>query len=356
MLLHRRWLLLTGGRVDPVTPGREAAPGAAGGVLVLQSGGNASVDYFLRPGLEAAGDNLPWAIVDLETSPDDVPILAQGGLLVIVCRYVSSAWLRALEQRIDRLKGVVLFIDDDLPAMVRDRTLPAAARGRILRDHGRHGARLGALTSAIWVTSPVLAATCPGPRTRVLEPHPTEQPRTPERNPPCLVVYHGGPTHRRERAFVMQIATALAARRPDIRFEISGDAGLAPRAVRLDTVDVFPDIPWPAYRRTQAKRQASIMLAPLFDTAVNRARAPVKFLDAARLGAAGLYADAPVYAGYVRDGVDGRLLPMTVEAWTAAIEALVDAPETRFALATAAHDRVSDAFANIPPLIPQGVA
>lgn len=356
MLLHRRWLLLTRRRADPVIPRRAFAPGEAGAVLVLQDGANASVDYFLRPRLEAAGQDRPWAIVDLGTAPEAAPLLGRDDLLVIVCRYISPRWLRALEREIDRLKGVVLFVDDDLPAMVRDRSIPAAARGRILRDHVRHGDRLGALTSALWVTSPVLAEAVAAPAVRILEPLPTERPRDVDRSAPPLVVYHGGPAHRREQAFVLEVAAALAARRPDIRFEITGDAGLERRAAGLDTVDVLPTVPWPAYRRAQAEKQASIMLAPLFDTAVNRARAPVKVFDAARLGAAGLYADHPVYARHVRDGTDGRLLPMDVGAWVGAIEALIAAPDERYALAKAAHDRINATFDTIPPLSLQDVA
>ncbi len=350
MLIQRRWLLLAGSRSGSARPLRQASPGPVSGVLVLQSGDNASVDYFIRPRLEAPGADLPWAVVDLETPPDDVEMWAGEGLLVIVCRYINARWLRALEQNVDRLKGVVLFIDDDLPAMVRDRSIPAAARGRILRDHVRHAARLGAVASARWVTSSVLAGTMTEPPARILEPLPTEPPRAPARTPPALVVYHGGPTHRREQAFVAGVAAALASRRPDIRFEITGDAGLERWAAGFDTVEVIPATPWRTYRRTQSVRQAAIMLAPLFDTAVNRARAPVKFFDATRLGAVGVYAENPVYGAWVRDGVDGRLLPMAVDVWANEIEALVDAPGARFAMAKAAHDRVHAAFRNRQPL------
>lgn len=355
-LLHRRWLLAAGVDLARVTPRGRAASGRPSGVLVLQSGDNASVDYFIRPRLESPDNTLPWSIVDLDARPEDVAILAQAGLLVIVCRYISAPWLRALERSGDRLNGVVLFIDDDLPAMVRDRSIPSAARGRILRDHVRHAERLGAVASAVWVTSRVLGATLPVPPQRVMEPLPTEVPQPPTQTPPTLVVYHGGPTHGREQAFVVQIAGALSSRRPDIRFEISGGADLRRRTSRLDQVEVLPVAPWRTYRATQSERQAAIMLAPLFDTAVNRARAPVKFFDAARLGAVGLYAAGPVYDEFVREGVDGRLLPMRVEAWVEAIEALIDAPEDRATMAFAAHARVRDAFANRPPLFPDAAA
>lgn len=352
-LLHRRWLLAAGGDVARVTPRGRAASGRPSGVLVLQSGENASVDYFIRPRLETPDNNLPWSIVDLDARPEDVALLAQAGLFVIVCRYITAPWLSALERSGDRLNGVVLFIDDDLPAMVRDRSLPSAARGRILRDHVRHADRLGAVASAVWVTSRVLGGTLPVPPQRVMEPLPTEVPQPPTQTPSALVVYHGGPTHGREQAFVVEIAAALATRRPDIRFEISGGSDLRQRTSALAQVEVMPAAPWPTYRASQSLRQAAIMLAPLFDTAVNRARAPVKFFDAARLGAVGLYAAGPVYDGFVRDGVDGRLLPMQVETWVRAIETLIDAPDLRETMALAAHARVLDAFANRPPLFQQ---
>jgi hypothetical protein len=352
VLLQRRWLLAAGGDVSWVTPRGRARPGRPGGVLVLQSGDNASVDYFIRPRLESPDNDLPWNVVDLDTDPQDVDLLARDGLLVIVCRYITGPWLRALERNEGRFNGVVLFIDDDLPEMVRDRSIPSATRGRILRDHGRHTVRLGAVASAVWVTSRVLAGTLSAPPGRVLEPLPSEAPAIPTQGPSALVVYHGGPTHGREQAFVLEIAAALTSRRPDIRFEISGGADLRRRASRLDQVEVVPIAPWRTYRAAQSERRAAIMLAPLFDTAVNRARAPVKFFDAARLGAVGLYAAGPVYDGFVREGVDGRLLPMQVMAWVEAIEALIDAPDERMTMAMAAHARVSAAFADRPPLLP----
>jgi len=350
-LIHRRWLLLTATRhIEPFRPLRRLRPGPVGGVLVLQAGDNPSVDYFIRPGLEAAGTALPWRIVDLETTPGSLELWARDGLIVIICRYVTDPWLSALEQNIDRLKGVILFVDDDLSAMVRDRTLPAAARGRILRDHVRHRARLGAVSSGLWVTSPVLAGPAPGPAVRILAAQPTELPPEPLQASPKLVVYHGGPTHRREQAFVAEVAAAVALRRSDIAFEITGDAALQRRTAGVRTVKLVPATAWPTYRKTQARRQAAIMLAPLFDTAVNRARAPVKFLDATRMGAVGLYADSPVYRAHVRDGVDGRLLPMTVSVWADAIETLIDSPGRRFTMARAAHDRTREAFITRRPL------
>ena len=48
----------------------------------------------------------------------------------------------------------------------------------------------------------------------------------------------------------------------------------------------------------------------------------MKAFDAARLGAAGLYVDAPLFADHVQPGVDGLLLPMEPQALADALVAL----------------------------------
>ena len=61
------------------------------------------------------------------------------------------------------------------------------------------------------------------------------------------------------------------------------------------------------------------MLAPLFDTAVNRARAPVKFLDAARLGAdVTILEDQNRLAMVMKDGAIHRIAPGLIDCATPA--------------------------------------
>ncbi len=103
---------------------------------------------------------------------------------------------------------------------------------------------------------------------------------------------------------------------------------------------MVPQRSWPDYLKAQNGRRAAISLAPLFASPLNDARAPVKAFDAARLGAAGLFADAPAYRGAVRDGEDGLLLPMQPDAWAEAIAALLADPERRLRLARMARDRI----------------
>lgn len=340
--LGRRRLSLALARPRMVSPSAHYRLRPIDGVIVLQRGENASTDYYLRPRLE----RLPveTRIVDLESTPSACDLLAAGGgesLLVILCRYAARPWLEALDAARSRLARVAFFMDDDLPEMMRDPELPQAARGKVAAHFGEHVEALGRLASEVWASSPALAARYPEARPAVLEPIPDADPPAPAMGAPMRVVYHGTDVHRRERRFVLEVARRMAALGCEAVVEIVGDAALARAAAGLPSVSVIPQQPWPEYRRRQSAAAAAICLAPLHPSTVNGARAPVKAFDAARLGAAGLYADAEPYRGFVRDGVDGLLLPMEPQAWAEAAVQLMAQPDRRLALAEAARARLT---------------
>ena len=324
-----------------VLPRADYPQRSADGILVLQRGENASTDYYLRPRLNRAASAVE--IVDLADDPANSELLAKGGaqaLTVVFCRYAAPSWLEALERAKDRLARVVFFMDDDLPAMMRAKEIPAAARGKVALHFAAHAERLSALCNELWLSTPVLAERYAEGRPRLLAPLPEAEPPLPASADADLVVYHGTDVHEHERQFVLEVARALVARSPGVRFEIAGDAALAGRAGGVPGVAIVPQLSWPDYLEAQAGRSAAISLAPLFPSALNDARAPVKALDAARLGAAGLYADAPAYRGHVRQGEDGLLLPMEPLAWSEAIIGLLADPERRQRLARAARERL----------------
>lgn len=323
-----------------VTPEGRYPARAHDAILILQRGDNASTDYYLRPRLQ--GEAVAAVIADLGSRPRDCAVLAQAqALLVIVCRYVSGPWLEALEGAGSRLARVAFFADDDLPAMMRDRSLPPAVRGKVARNYGRHARRLSALSSEVWLSTQALADRYPQARARVLSPLPEAAYPDPSVDVPPLVAYHSTDVHGAERRFVVEVARILTARAPQIMIEITGDVVLSRQCAGLSNVRIIAQAPWPAYRDCAGRTQAAVSLAPLVSSSVNTARAPVKAFDAARMGAAGLYADTQPYRGFVRDGVDGLLLPMQPQAWAEAIVALIGDPARRLALAVAAHQRLA---------------
>ena len=57
------------------------------------------------------------------------------------------------------------------------------------------------------------------------------------------------------------------------------------------------------------------------------------------MGATGIYSDVAPFAGFVRDGIDGLLLPNEPARWVNAIVALAGDTTRRAALAEAARAR-----------------
>jgi hypothetical protein len=344
LALSRPRMLLPGAHYDRRTPD---------GILVLQRGENPSTDYYLRPRLAVAG--VAVEIADLSDPPAGSALLSAAGaesLMVVFCRYASADWLDALERVRDRLTRVALFVDDDLPAMIAAREIPAAARGKAALHFGAHVDRLDALCSELWVSTDVLAGRYPAARPRVITPLPEAAPPEVSAAAPELVVYHGTDVHDRERRFVLEVAGRVASSVPGAGFEITAGAELGRAAGKLSNLRITPQLAWPDYLAAQRGRQAAISLAPLFPSALNDARAPVKVFDAARLGAAGIYADAPAYRGFVRDGEDGLVLPMDPQAWADAIAALLRDPARRSALAGAARRRLIEMGAKTPRFPP----
>jgi hypothetical protein len=323
-----------------VVPGADYAPRPHDAVLVLQRGANASTDYYLRPRLER--ETAPWTIADLSPHPDVPPRLPDGdSLFIVLCRYVTTPWLDLLQSNRFRLARVALFMDDDLPAMIADERLPASVRGKVADNFGRHVGRLDGLVSEVWLSTPALKKRYPA-RATLVPPLPEADPPKPAPKGEARVVYHGTDTHAGERAFVVEVAKRLDARGSRARVETTGDAALAAASADLKNLEIVPQRAWSDYLAHEAGRTAAVLLAPLLGGAVNAARAPVKAFDAARLGAAGLYADAAPYKGFARPGVDGVLAPMDPESWAHEIDALLADPTRRIALAESARVRLTE--------------
>jgi hypothetical protein len=307
-------------------------------ILILQRGDNPSTDYYLRPRLQ--GETAPAVIVDIDSDPAACAVLAEAqSLMVVVCRYITGPWLSALEAAWPRIARAAFFADDDLPAVMADASLPLAVRGKVARHYGRHALRLSALCGEVWLSTPVLASRYPQAAATVLPPLPEADYRAPAADAPPVAAYHATDVHGRERLFAIEVARSLMQIAPSVVIEMTGDAALSRRCTGMANVRIVGQAPWPAYRDGLGQAPAALSLAPLTASAVNAARAPVKAFDAARMGAAGLYADAAPYRGFVRDGEDGLLLPMQPLAWAQAIAALAVDPSRRLALAASARTR-----------------
>jgi len=68
-------------------------------------------------------------------------------------------------------------------------------------------------------------------------------------------------------------------------------------------------------------------LAPLFDTPYNNGKSWIKFLDAAAVGAVGIYSNRAPYTEIVDHGVNGLLANDNPEDWQYCLSYLLENPD-----------------------------
>jgi hypothetical protein len=318
------WSRLKGKPAAAAAPG-EARPAAQRCVVLEEGASSPSGDYLLMPWLARLG--LPIVRADVRQAPPGSDL--RRGDLVVLARYVPAAWRRPLRKRRPELAGLVYFMDDDL--------LDAAAHTRLAAPYAKKLATLAAsqrrwleaTADAFWVSTPALAQKYASLR-------PTVIPLAP---PPALlapqaavrIVYHGTASHAAEIGWLRGVIEGVQAQCVHTHFTLFGDHGVNRLYRDLPRVAILHPMRWENYLAFTAAQPADIGLAPLLPDAFNAGRGAVKFFDYARMGAVGLYTDVEPYRGFIRNGVDGLLLPNEPERWTDAIVSLAAAGAPRLA-------------------------
>ena len=319
-------------------------------IVVLHDGPNPSTDFYLRSRLAAPGMP-PVDYIDISAGlPRMASIqLDTGGVFVIVCRYIRAGWLELLEAMRPQLAGLAYFVDDDLPAMLTDSTLPLRYRFRIWQRYARHVDRLSALTSQLWVATPVLEEKYRDLGAILLPPLYINNP--PEDEQVIRYFYHGTASHEAEKHFLVEVVRQVQLRDSRMLFEITGDNKTRELFRGIERVIVLHPMDWRTYLAYTGTTRQDIGLAPLFETPVNTARSHSKVYDITRSGAVGIYSDRVPYAGYIRDGEDGLLLPDDTGQWVEAVLGLAASAGQRRAMALAGRARCPVADDSIRGLV-----
>lgn len=142
---------------------------------------------------------------------------------------------------------------------------------------------------------------------------------------PVRIVFAGTPSHGKDLELVLP---ALAAVKQHF-----GNAveivfmGCSPSGIDATVIGFNED--YAGYAAALRKLAPDIGLAPLADSAFNRCKSAVKWLEYSALGTAGVYADLPAYAS-VRHGETGLIAGSDSVEWEQALVKLVeDAPFRR---------------------------
>jgi hypothetical protein len=165
--------------------------------------------------------------------------------------------------------------------------------------------------------------------------------RTPPPDRPVTAVgLAASPSHRDDLARLEPELARLAVR-------LDGMArwvffGCPPEPGHFPGATVVPfETDYAAYANRLPRLGLAIGLAPLADTAFNRAKSPIKWLEYAACGLAGVFADLPPYREVVEQERTGLLVGPDPADWAQAVERLVRDPALRQRLARQAWEAVS---------------
>ena len=152
---------------------------------------------------------------------------------------------------------------------------------------------------------------------------------------PCVIGYGSSTPHREEWQFLVPPLHRLLERYGSkVRIElVNAPADLLPYP-NVQVLPAFDDLQ--AYYAYLRGPRWAIGLAPLKDTAFNRAKTNNKYREYAGLGVAGIYSDVPVYADCVHHGETGYLTSYDEGRIYEAMCTLVEQPALRAHIARAA--------------------
>lgn len=321
-------------RTKPAALLPQCAPHQSTRLVVVEEGASPSGDYLLHPWLATLG--VPVLHLDARRAPP-ADVLEAGDFVVIV-RYLHPAWRRAIQRQRSALAGLAWFLDDDLADAAALAELPSAYATKVRSLAQRLVPWFVQMQAQWWVATEALALKYAAHRPQVLALAPPPGLVT-RAAAPVRLAYHGSASHQRELAWLHPVLAEVLAARPQCHLEVIGDLSINRHYRDLPRTAVLHPMRWPSYLAYTQQARADLGLAPLLPGVFNAGRGAVKFFDYLRMGAVGVYAAAPPYQGFIRDGVDGVLLPMMPAVWVETLLALVDDAPRRTALAQAAQAR-----------------
>jgi hypothetical protein len=314
--------------------------------FVLTSGENASISYLVEPFLRQRSAQ----IYTVDTNLTEARSLDWSKCkCAVIVRYAPN-WLLSALRRFHEAGGhIVYFMDDDLMDPAALKSLPPKYRRKILDLATRQRHKIAAICDEYWVSTPYLANKYADWSPVQLSPSPAIAQLRQVRK--IEVCYHGTSSHQAEIEWLAGIVKLVQKSTEAAKFELFGDHTTNRLFRTLPRVSVVHPMTWCNYLEYTASVARDIGLAPLLPNPFNAARGPTKFFDFARMGAVGLYSDVAPYKGFIRDGVDGLLLPNEPEVWCKTIIDLAGDAKKRTGMAIEARERALAMAESVTPLV-----
>ena len=229
-------------------------------------------------------------------------------------------------------RRLIYLIDDDLGAAVRDPGLGAGYRFRLAMVELRAASRLRAEAERIVTTSGPLQRTLSnrlGRPVDLMVPYWSEAlsdlahfaPEAPPR-----IGYLGSLTHTGDLELALEILRRILSARPEVQVVMAANHKIPDWLSSHPGFRPIQATGWPNYRRGLADLGCQLLLYPLHDTPLNRARSANKLIEHGVAGGAALYPAHWPQSALVEEARAGLCLSDRVEDWITAALDLLDTP------------------------------
>ncbi|MEM7507219.1 MAG: hypothetical protein AAF415_10765 [Pseudomonadota bacterium] len=227
-------------------------------------------------------------------------------------------------------RHLIYLIDDDLAAAIRDPGLAAGYRFRLAVVEGLTARRALGKSPILVATSAPLCADLARRSGRAVDrlwPYWSDAFSTLDHfgpDAPPRVGYLGSKTHRGDLPLAMEVLRLIADARPGVEIV------LAANHERPDWLASYPHLRlieatrWGDYRQAVSRIGCQVLIYPMRDNRLNRARSPNKLIEHGIAGGAALYPTHWPEAAEVEHGASGLVLPDDPERWAAEAVALLD--------------------------------
>jgi len=257
------------------------------------------------------------------------------GAHVVAVRYLPRGWLKLLKEVRGELAGLTYIVDDDIPAARETVNLPRDYRRRLTKAAKRDFWPMLDLADTLITTSTTLFERYASDRTFLLEPGlflPLPDEGLCPQEGPLRMAFFATAMHQPDLEMIAPALEAVHDRYPQVQLDMIVSRNPPSELKGLPRVNFYPPMPWSEYKGFLQGQRAQILMVPKQETPYNRAKSFIKVLDAAQLGAVGVYSNVRPYNEVVEHGRDGLLVNNAPKAWFEALEWLISNPTRRYEL------------------------
>ena len=246
-----------------------------------------------------------------------------GDTVVIVRRCTPELARRVRSDPPDRL---IVLMDDDLAAIVRDGTQPLSYRWRTWRAMRNGAWSLLPIADAVLVPSEPLVERMvdagAGGRLLRIDPAMVDAAAPLDHHDaegPFRIAMLDTRSHYGDVARIVPVIRDVLDERRDVRLT-TFFGRRAPSALIHERAEHREPLEWPDFVRERRRLRAHLSLAPRDDTPLNAGRSATRLLDNAMIGAAGLYGHNPAIASALSAAaVPGWTYDIPADGWRRAI-------------------------------------